>query len=111
MTDETRLLKKQYLPYADANISVALQHALAKELPLVAIARTGDLAHIFAFAGLKRSEDEPWIPPNEDMEGCQTPCRDDETKFCGSGDHYKDVKEGRVWALYVTGHNLQGMLA
>jgi hypothetical protein len=111
ITEEPRLLGKVYLAGASANFSVAMQHASDKELPFMAIARTRDLAHLFAFAGLSYGDDKlASRAPDKNIEGCKHTCRDDPAKYCGSADGYNGVNTPRVWALYSSGAHLKGTL-
>jgi hypothetical protein len=96
ITDEIGLLNRFYFggetpAFYDRSIAMALN----RQMPLVAMARTGDLAYGFTAMSLSVTE-----RPDPTLPGCNQPCRDNQAKSCGSGDGFGGVKAPRVWAVY-----------
>jgi len=83
-----------------ANYNLALHHAKTKRKRYFAIARGGGDGHSFAFSSLDNSKGT--LQGN----GCERPCMDLETKFCGcmdvacTGPNPKGEEHNRRWSVY-----------
>jgi hypothetical protein len=105
ITEETSLLNRFYFggetpAFYDRSIAMALN----RQMPLVAMARTGDMAYGFTAMSLSVVD-----KPDPTILGCSLPCRDKQDKSCGSGDGFGGAKAGRVWAVYrMQGINATG---
>jgi len=83
-----------------ANYNLALHHAKTKRKRFFAVARGGGDGHSFAFSSLDNSKG------TQQGGGCDRPCLDIETKYCGcmdvacTGPNPKGEEHNRRWAVY-----------
>lgn len=82
-----------------AHFGLAKHHAIANKKRFVGIARTGTDGHAFAF-------NTPPTATKSGSPGCQAPCMDDQSKYCGCADSLCNEPtpagqdNNRRWAVY-----------
>jgi hypothetical protein len=88
-----------------AYYSQATQYAGSMQSPYFAVARAGDYGCGQLFSQVPSF---PWRSAS--LTGCTSLCKDDRTKYCGSGDYFNDAgvpagtpATSRVWAVYRRG--------